>query len=177
MKVAGMTAKTFNEPHAPRRGSLRNGNHGGDLSKVERCGAKTRNNCPCRAPAMDNGRCRMHGGPSTGPRTPEGLARSRRANWKTGEYSAESKANRRFLRLAWRVLDETGVFPRKKRCRARPLTVADLVFVHLYSTSEDRTEMSPSLKRSVEREDVASMTPIDFGGLPTPYAQKPAKRG
>jgi hypothetical protein len=27
------------------------------------------------APAMPNGRCRMHGGPSTGPRTPQGLAR------------------------------------------------------------------------------------------------------
>jgi len=38
---------------------------------------------------MRNGRCRMHGGLSTGPRTPEGLARSRRANWKYGYYSAE----------------------------------------------------------------------------------------
>ena len=33
-------------------------------------------------PAMRNGRCRMHGGTSTGPRTLEGLARSRRAHWK-----------------------------------------------------------------------------------------------
>jgi hypothetical protein len=28
-----MTAKTLNEPHAARRGILRNGNAGGDLSK------------------------------------------------------------------------------------------------------------------------------------------------
>jgi len=35
-------------------------------------------------------RDRMHGGPSTGPRTPEGLARSRRANWKHGAYSREA---------------------------------------------------------------------------------------
>jgi hypothetical protein len=35
---------------------------------------------PCRAPAMPNGRCKVHGGKSTGPRTPEGLERSRRAN-------------------------------------------------------------------------------------------------
>ena len=27
-----------------------------------RCGAKTRRGTPCRAPAMANGRCRMHGG-------------------------------------------------------------------------------------------------------------------
>jgi hypothetical protein len=30
----------------------------------------------------------MHGGRSTGPRTPEGLARSQRARWKRGRYSA-----------------------------------------------------------------------------------------
>jgi hypothetical protein len=35
-----MTAKTLNEPHAARRGMLRNGNAGGDLSKVQKCGAK-----------------------------------------------------------------------------------------------------------------------------------------
>jgi len=33
---------------------------------------------------MKNGRCYVHGGPSTGPRTPEGLERSRKANWKHG---------------------------------------------------------------------------------------------
>nr|WP_269210496.1 HGGxSTG domain-containing protein [Magnetospirillum fulvum] len=31
------------------------------------CGAKTRSGEPCRQPAMRNGRCRMHGGKSTGP--------------------------------------------------------------------------------------------------------------
>jgi hypothetical protein len=46
---------------------------------------------------MANGRCRMHGGKSTGPRTPEGLERSRRANWKHGLYSAESIAARRYM--------------------------------------------------------------------------------
>jgi hypothetical protein len=52
---------------------------------------------------MLNGRCRMHGGASTGPRTETGLARSRRANWKHGWYSAtaklEAKLLHRFLRL------------------------------------------------------------------------------
>jgi hypothetical protein len=41
---------------------------------------------------MPNGRCRMHGGVSTGPRTAEGLERSRRARWRHGHYSAEAKA-------------------------------------------------------------------------------------
>ncbi|MFC1604855.1 HGGxSTG domain-containing protein [Planctomycetota bacterium] len=47
---------------------------------------------------MKNGRCRMHGGKSTGPRTPEGLERSRKANWKHGRYSAKSIAARREMR-------------------------------------------------------------------------------
>lgn len=32
----------------------------------KRCGAKTRTGKPCKNGAMDNGRCRMHGGKSTG---------------------------------------------------------------------------------------------------------------
>ena len=52
-----------------------------------RCGAKSKqgNGAPCMAPvvwdiernAPRNGRCRMHGGASTGPKTPEGRARAR----------------------------------------------------------------------------------------------------
>jgi hypothetical protein len=46
---------------------------------------------------MPNGRCRVHGGMSTGstgPRTPEGLERARKARWQHGYYSAEAKAQR-----------------------------------------------------------------------------------
>jgi len=77
---------------------LRHGNPQGDPNNAPRCGAKTRKGAPCRAPAMPNGRCRMHGGKSTGPRTPEGLERSRKANWKHGDYSAESRKRRQELR-------------------------------------------------------------------------------
>ena len=84
---------------AQRRGTLKNGNPPGDLSKAAQCGAKTRKGSPCRNPAMPNGRCRMHGGASTGPRTLAGLARSRRANWKHGRYSAEGREQRARLRL------------------------------------------------------------------------------
>jgi hypothetical protein len=66
-----------------------------------RCGARSkRTGKPCRAAAMPNGRCKLHGGKSTGPRTPEGLERSRRANWKHGHFSREAKAERSRVRAA-----------------------------------------------------------------------------
>jgi len=77
------------EPRAKRRGRLKNGNPPGDLSSVPRCGAMTRRGTPCRAPAMANGRCRMHGGKSTGPRTSEGRARSAKAKFRHGLYSKD----------------------------------------------------------------------------------------
>jgi hypothetical protein len=85
--------KASRREEAPvRRGWLKHGNPPGDLSTVRRCGAKNRRQTPCRAPAMKNGRCKFHGGMSTGPRTPEGLERSRRTRWKHGAYSRETKA-------------------------------------------------------------------------------------
>src|SRR6266581_1071751 len=83
---------------APGRGRLRKGNLPGNPNTAPRCGAKTRRGTSCRGPAMKNGRCRMHGGASTGPRTSEGLARSRRANWKHGLYSQKAKVEWRLLR-------------------------------------------------------------------------------
>src|SRR5271165_6564713 len=66
-----------------------------------RCGARTRSGGACKSPGMRNGRCRMHGGKNTGPRTPEGLERMRRANTKHGRYTEE---NRQLMRLV-RELD------------------------------------------------------------------------
>jgi hypothetical protein len=56
-----------------------------------RCGARTRAATPCKGPAMAAGRCRMHGGASTGPGTPEGLQRIVRARTIHGRYSAENR--------------------------------------------------------------------------------------
>lgn len=83
-----------NEPHGPW---LKNGNIALDLRTLPRCGARNRAGASCGQPAMKNGRCRFHGGKSTGPRTPEGLARSRNARWKNGEYSAVAKEERRWI--------------------------------------------------------------------------------
>ena len=49
-------------------------------------------------------KCRMHGGASTGPRTPAGLERCRKANWKHGRRSADWIAERRRDRLEIRRL-------------------------------------------------------------------------
>ena len=95
------------KPYAKRRGWLKNNNPPGDPSSAPRCGAKTRKGVSCRAPAMANGRCRMHGGKSTGPRTPEGLQRSRKANWKHGYYSAELIALRRYISRLLRESQDT----------------------------------------------------------------------
>jgi hypothetical protein len=74
-------------PHEPRRGWLKHGNPPGDFSVAERCGAKNRRGKPCQCPAMPNGRCRLHGGLSTGPKTAQGIERIRRARWKHGWYA------------------------------------------------------------------------------------------
>jgi hypothetical protein len=40
------------------------------------CGARTRQDGhPCKCRALRNGRCKLHGGMSTGPKTAEGRAR------------------------------------------------------------------------------------------------------
>jgi len=87
--------KRERRPHERRRGWLRNGNPPGDLSAVPRCGAKTRRGTACQCPAMANGRCRLHGGLSTGPQSAEGIERIRRAVTKHGRYSKAAKEHRR----------------------------------------------------------------------------------
>jgi hypothetical protein len=56
------------------RGWLKNNNPPGDFFAAPRCGARTRRQTSCLGPAMRNGRCRMHGGMSTGPKTAEGAS-------------------------------------------------------------------------------------------------------
>ena len=74
--------------------------HPGDRTKLARltaaprCGARTRSGGTCKAPAVrGRARCRMHGGKSTG--APKG---SRNGNFKTGEWTKETEAERRWLK-------------------------------------------------------------------------------
>jgi hypothetical protein len=58
-----------------------------------RCGARSRRSgLACQGAAMPNGRCRMHGGASTGPRPAEGLARCVLAKTKHGRRNAAARA-------------------------------------------------------------------------------------
>src|SRR5215470_6587827 len=94
-----MNRKTVETPHGQRRGYLRNGNPSGDFSKAPRCGAKNRHGSPCKCPAMPNGRCRLHGGLSTGPKTKAGMERIRHAVTTHGGYSQAAKAERQYFRM------------------------------------------------------------------------------
>lgn len=95
------------ETGEPRVSPLRNGNLQGDFRKGARCGAKTRRGSRCQCPAMANGRCRLHGGKSTGPKTAEGIDRIRRALTKHGKYSEAAKNERRRYRELIRHARET----------------------------------------------------------------------
>jgi hypothetical protein len=77
-----------------RRGWLRSGNVPGDFSHAPRCGAKTRRGTVCQCPAMPNGRCRLHGGLSTGPKTVEGIERIRKAVTKHGRRTQAAEVER-----------------------------------------------------------------------------------
>lgn len=67
---------------------------------AKKCGAKARTNGhkPCRQPAMVNGRCRLHGGKSIGPKTEVGRQRMIQANTKHGFYLAENITERKDVR-------------------------------------------------------------------------------
>ena len=64
----------------------------------KRCLAKTRRGTPCQKAALKGkARCRLHGGLSTGPRTPEGKARSIAAHTKQGRRSKAHVENVRAI--------------------------------------------------------------------------------
>ena len=111
-------AKPIAQPQNPmhrettRPGPLRNGNPRGNPNRAPRCGAKTRAGCPCKGPAMKNGRCRMHGGASTGPRTPEGRARIAAARGTADPVRRAFQARAAVLTARCRILTalvETGL--------------------------------------------------------------------
>ena len=103
---------------AARTDPLCSSNPRGNPNLAPRCGAKARTTglagLACRAPAMPNGRCRMHGGRSTGPRTPDGFANLARARTTHGLYAqsgpdAELRAEIRHARIVNRRARLNGV--------------------------------------------------------------------
>ena len=62
----------------------------------QRCGGKTRQGTACQRPAnKKNGRCRLHGGASTGPRTEGGRARISAANLRHGKFTKDKLEKRK----------------------------------------------------------------------------------
>jgi hypothetical protein len=68
-----------------------------------RCRAKTRSGNPCRSPAMPNGRCRMHGGPSPG------AAKGNKNAHKHGSDSLKIGATNGFVFSGWSPLTSLTV--------------------------------------------------------------------
>jgi hypothetical protein len=73
------------------------------MHQAPRCLARTRRGSACQSPAMKNGRCRMHGGPSPG------APRRNRNAFKHGLYTADAIRRRRqiaqLVRFACRSID------------------------------------------------------------------------
>jgi len=103
---AGFPWKSRNNPMQSRSSTL-------PMHQSPRCGAKTRKATLCHAPAMPNGRCRMHGGRSMG--APKGNQNA----LKHGLYAAEALAQRgevaellRAMRKTTREVDQLCGFSR-----------------------------------------------------------------
>ncbi len=109
-----------------RRGRLRNGATPGDFLAAARCGAHTRAGGCCRQPAMKNGRCRMHGGLSTGPRTAAGRARCAAARRTHGFYAADTIALRRAAAAHCRRMDAFFASMKVRRTAGHGLLPANL---------------------------------------------------
>jgi hypothetical protein len=77
--------KKSNEPYIP-------------FANLVYCGAKARSTSkPCRGSAMKNGRCRLHGGLSTGPKNPP---------IKHGMYTKKVLAERKSFNLFIREVND-----------------------------------------------------------------------
>lgn len=103
----GRVEKIAVTPHDRRLGTLRNGNPSGDFSNAARCGARNRRGSSCQCPAMKNGRCRLHGGLSTGAKTAAGIECIRRAVTKHGRYSLAAQTERQYFKTLLKECRET----------------------------------------------------------------------
>ena len=72
----------------------------------KRCLAKTRRGTPCQKPAIrGKGRCQLHGGRSTGPKTPEGLKRLAELNTVHGQRTKDRRAEAKALATAKKEIE------------------------------------------------------------------------
>ena len=88
--------------------------------KSTKCGAKTRSGAPCaKFPMEGKRRCRLHGGLSTGPKTPADIAVIAAANTKHGRYKnwREKRAKEKYylgeIKRVMREAREAGLLEGK----------------------------------------------------------------
>ena len=140
-------------PHVPRSfGRLNNGNPSGDFTQATRCGARTKSGGICSQPAMRNGRCRFHGGKSTGAKTTEGKVRSARANYRHGEYSYRGIENNRKVR---EYLDRSRLILLKMELLSRQILNSDLV------AASDTVERLSSIQDLISKSEFSLLAVID----------------
>jgi hypothetical protein len=80
---------TVERPASANSSTAEDQYHARQITQSPGCGARTRSGNSCQAPAMPNGRCRMHGGKSPG------APRGNQNALKHGRYSAQSIMRRR----------------------------------------------------------------------------------
>lgn len=102
-----MTEHSKDSVSAYPLGRLVNGGQAAPIEATQaapRCGAMTRAGTPCKRAAVRGGtRCPLHGGRSTGPRTPEGRERARLANYRHGRRTQEAVERRKRRNAALRA--------------------------------------------------------------------------
>jgi len=73
---------------------------------VPKCGARSkRTGKPCQQPAMANGRCRLHGGKSTG--APKGNKNALKHGFYTREAIIQRRYTRQLIKRSRELFDET----------------------------------------------------------------------
>jgi hypothetical protein len=96
---------------------------------------------------MSNGRCRMHGGPSTGPRTPEGEQRA--SQRKHGRYSKATIQRRREVRRSCAIEGDTTQYPTP---RPRP-ALTSMGVSQDYGASQPAPGFNASARRFRDNEE------------------------
>ena len=91
------------------------------MKSKKRCGAYARSTgAPCRAKALPNGRCKLHGGLSTGPKTIEGrraVGAATRARMAAGQLQKAMAGRVRWLDAGGRELLSRGAKQRAARAK------------------------------------------------------------
>lgn len=97
-----MENKNQKRPQGRRLGRLKNGNHPCDIWSLPKCSANSKSTGEqCKQPAMKNGKCRFHGGKSTG------ASKGNQNALKHGYYAAETIRQRKAVRVLLKKTVET----------------------------------------------------------------------